>query len=163
MTAVNSALIHPIAPSFLAHSSLCARATRWFGVSHGRLDWGDEGEGAAILARGHASIADPARGFPLLFVGADSPAAQVFGEDWASGQSGDSGIPDNDAEALCTQAYFDVAANGDRPALHYCKVPFRTFGGSEILLTYHRLLLPFETKTGSRLIVCVSDLLSFDS
>jgi hypothetical protein len=163
MTMANPALIHPITHSFLPYESLCARASRWFGASRGRLDWGDEGEGAQILARGHASIADPARAFPLFFVGADSPAARVFGEDWASSRLGDEGIPDQDAEALCTQAYFDVAASGQQPALHFCKVPFRTLSGSEILLTYHRLLLPFETKTGSRLIVCVSDLLSFDS
>lgn len=151
--------ITPVDPGQLLPSSLALRALAWAEESGGRLNRGDQDVISHILSASHLSMVRSSDRPPALFyVGAKSPAAAVFGEDWAASATGSEGIPDTEAEAACNRAYFSVAASA-RPETHICRAGFVDRSGRETELFYFRLLLPVEAANGARLVLCCADLI----
>ena len=155
-------MIFEIAPDQLPFEGLCQQALRWNDIADGDLSKTHNGRLSELLKSCHISmIRHDARAPVLFYVGQDSPAASVFGAEWAGSAIGQVGIPDTEAEALCNQAYYDVTRERTIKA-HICRSEFRTdFGVTDLF--YFRVLIPVETQNKSRLVLCLADLIQSNS
>tara|TARA_R110000772_G_scaffold36609_4_gene87528 strand:- start:746 stop:1210 length:465 start_codon:yes stop_codon:yes gene_type:complete len=150
-------MICDIDPSHLPLEGLCLQAMQWHASVDGQLDRTQTDQLTTIINHSHLSVIRHDASAPVLFyVGLQSPAAQVYGADWASSALGQVGIPDTEAERTYNAAYFDVATSR-QIRTHICKGTFQSDNGATDLF-YFRTLLPVETRN-SRLILCVADLI----
>ncbi|MCR9218971.1 MAG: hypothetical protein NXI21_01975 [Alphaproteobacteria bacterium] len=158
-----SAFIEPIDAAYFAPNGRCAAGIAWFRSADGFMNAGDDAVLSRLMAESHVSvIRDPEIPPVLYMVGAQSPAAATFGEEWAADATGAAGVPDEEAERLCNAAYYDAAAR-ERPVAHVCRASFRVSPARKVDLFYTRLLLPLRRRGRPPLILCCADLMRHDS
>lgn len=151
-------VVVPVSLEQALSGTLGSMAYQWWTASRGWLDRDPFKNLSDIISLTHVSVVEgedvPRRFF---FVGADSPAADIFGKDWAASACETEFLPDRNGEAICNPAYL-TARLEHRPIAHFCFVDFNN-GEMVTELQYNRLLLPCRIRSGAPLVLCVSDLL----
>ena len=142
----------------ISQGGLCAEAFKWFQRTDGNLDRDPFNNLVDIIQRSHVSVIEDVDKPPTFyFVGARSPAADVFGRDWAETSTGQAGLPDEPAEKLCNPAYF-TAYFDQIPQSHRCVASFKK-DGTTTVMDYNRLLMRVSIRSGVPLVLCVADAL----
>ncbi len=93
------------------------------------------------------------------YIGADSAAVRVFGEDWARtaiGREACRSQPDFEFDDRVCAAYGEVLRTGE-PHVDHVRAPIRRDGADPVWVPYRRLVLPAETPSGTPLVISVCD------
>jgi len=141
-----------------SHSLLRACFDRWQkmdGVLEGDSSFGLGKMKNHILIMGTDSL-----GERLIYksVGPQSVASYVLGENWryfALGLPADRCNSDNDYEIEVLADYPDVMGSGE-PRLDHIRAYFRLHDEDPVWLNYERLLLPWKTRSGEPMVMCLS-------
>ena len=110
----------------------------------------------------HAMVFRPAEDGQLTFVyvGKESPAARVYGSEWAAASEGhehDGHSPDRDYSSRVCRPYTAVLESGE-PRLDHIRALIHRHVGEPLWAPYQRLLAPCKLRDGSPVLVCLSDL-----
>ena len=95
--------------------------------------------------------------FVIAEIGAKSPTARVFGDDWATRAVGKKNVPDAQYDHRVSSVYAPVLDEG-RPRVDHVRALIRRDGRDPVWAPYRRLLMPGSTDKGVAVVICLSEL-----
>ncbi len=128
--------------------SLIREGYRAWQISGGRLTLGSDDPYDPLMAEMVVGLPQDGGQLILAYVGPQSPAAKVFGTEWAAKVAGQANLPDRDYDTKVNRSYYGIFESGE-PRFDHIRALIRLNDADPIWITYQRLIAPTVLEDGS--------------